>query len=348
MYRIILAAALTLSAAACSNGDSAINSQAERLIPVAVAVAKIGPAAPVIRATALLAHKDEMRLAFKIGGVIAEITVDEGTPVKAGQVLAQLELAEIGSQVEQTRQLLSKAERDLQRGERLYQEQVIPLESLQDLRTQRDIAAQTLKATRFNREYAVITAPSDGIVLRKLAQARETVAPGSPVLVLGSATNGYVLKTSLADRDVVQLALGDSATVQFDALPGETLSATVSRLPAAADPRSGMFDIELALPQDDKRLRSGLVARVALTPASAAESQLVHIPISAILEGQGASASVFVYDPASKKVSRRVVEVAFIDGTDVALNGGVNAEAQVVTDGAAYVVDGKQVRLVEG
>lgn len=348
MIRPFLVVALSLSIAACADGDSAVNTQSERVIPVAVAAARVGPAAPVIRSSAVLAHKDEMRLAFKIGGVIADIAVDEGSPVKAGQVLAQLELAEIGSQVEQTRQLLGKAERDLARGERLYQEQVIPLESLQDLRTQRDIAAQTLKATRFNREYAVITAPSDGIVLRKLAQARETVAPGTPVLVLGSATKGYVLKASLADRDVVQLGLGDRAIVQFDALPGETLQADVTQLPAAADPRSGMFDIELALSATDPRLRSGLVARVTLTPASAGSAELVHIPMAAILEGQNDKATVFVYDAATQTVARRAVTVAFIDGADVALSSGISAGAQVVTDGAAYVVDGRRVRLTEG
>lgn len=347
MFRLTLIAALALTLAACSNSNGAINADAERIMPVKVAVAENGAAAPTIRTTAMLAHKDEMRLAFKIGGVIASIAVDEGAAVEAGQVLAQLELAEIGSQVEQSRQLLRKAERDLERGERLYRDQVIPLEALQDLRTQRDIAAQALKGTSFNREYAVITAPSDGVVLRKLAQARETVAPGTPVLVLGSAAAGYVLKASLADRDVVQLALGDAAQVRFDALPGATLAAEVTRLPAAADPRTGMFDIELALRANDPRLRSGLVARLALTPASAAAATLVHVPIAAILEGDRARASLFVFDADSSSVSRRKVEIAFIDGDQVALASGLDAGAQVVTDGAAYVEEGKKVRVVE-
>ncbi|MBK9656855.1 MAG: efflux RND transporter periplasmic adaptor subunit [Rhodanobacteraceae bacterium] len=273
MFRPMLIATLTLALWACSDGNGAINAEAERVIPIAVAVAENGAAAPTIRTTAMLAHKDEMRLAFKIGGVIANISVDEGAAVKAGQVLAELELAEVGSQVEQSRQLLHKAQRDLERGVRLYRDQVIPLESLQDLKTQRDIAAQALKATSFNREYAVITAPSDGVVLRKLAQASETIAPGAPVLVLGSADAGYVLKASLADRDVVQLALGDQAEVRFDALPGAALAATVTRLPAAADSRTGMFDIELALATTDPRLKSGLVARLALIPASAAPAR---------------------------------------------------------------------------
>ncbi len=347
MFRLTLITALTLALAACSNGNGAINAEAERIVPIKVAVAANGAAAPTIRTTAMLAHKDEMRLAFKIGGVIASISVDEGAAVKAGQVLAELELAEIGSQVEQSRQLLRKAERDLERGERLYRDQVIPLESLQDLKTQRDIAAQALKGTSFNREYAVITAPSDGVVLRKLAQARETVAPGAPVLVLGSVDAGYVLKASLADRDVVQLALGDQAEVGFDALPGTALTAEVTRLPAAADSRTGMFDIELALAATDPRLRSGLVARLALTPASASAATLVRVPIAAILEGDRDRASVFVFDAGKETVSRRAVEVAFIDGDQVALASGLDAGAEVVTDGAAYVEEGKRVRVVD-
>lgn len=347
MFRSLLIAAMALAMAACTNGNSAVQAEAERLVPIAISTANNGPAAPAIRTTAVLAHKDEMRLAFKIGGVIARITVDEGASVKAGDVLAELELAEIGSQVEQSRQLLGKAERDLERGQRLYQEQVIPLESLQDLKTQRDVAAEGLKATRFNREYAVITAPTAGVVLRKLAQARETVAPGAPVLALGSADAGYVLKASLADRDIVQLALGDVADVRFDALPGEQMQATVTRLPAAADARTGMFDIELALPAGDTRLRSGLVARLALTPASASAAERVQVPIAAILEGEHQRASVFVFDAATSSVHRQPVEVAFIDGDRVALTSGLQAGALVVTDGAAYVEDGKKVRLVK-
>lgn len=347
MLRPTLIAALTFALAACADSNGAINPEAERVLPVALATATPGPAAPPIRTTAVLAHKDEMRLAFKVGGVIAQVAVDEGARVQAGQVLARLEMAEIGSQVEQTRQLLAKAERDLERGERLYKEQVIALEALQDLRTQRDIARQNVKAMAFNREYAEIVAPSDGVVLRKLAMARETVAPGTPVLGFGSATQGFVLKASLSDRDVVQLKLEDAATVRFDALPGVAFDAAVSRLPAAADPRTGMFDIELALGAADPRLKSGLVARVALVPASASDGERIHVPIAAILEGDRDRASVFVYDEAQTRASRRAVEVAFIDGETVALMRGLDAGMRVVTDGAAYVEDGRKVRVVE-
>lgn len=347
MIRPLFFSAMTLILAACSAGNGVVPGTTERKVPVVLATAVEGPAAPAIRTTAMLGHKDEIRLAFKVGGVIARIEVDEGQVVRAGQVLAELELAEVGSQVEQARQLVAKAERDLERGEALHREQVIPLEAVQDLRTQRDIAWQDLKAAAFNREHAVIKAPADGVVLRKLAEARETVAPGSPVLVLGAAGAGWVLKASLADRQIVQLGLGDQARVAFDALPGERLAARISRLPAAADPRTGMFDVELSLDEPDPRLRSGLVARLQLSPASATAGLLVHVPIGAILEGDRERASVYVHDAAAGRVSRRAVRVAFIDGDSVALASGLEAGTEVVVEGASFVSEGALVRVVE-
>ncbi len=343
MIRILtmLAAAVL---AGCSNGN-AVQTESERVLSVRVASATSGPAAPTIRASGVLRYKDETRLAFKIGGVIAKILVDEGQPVSKGQVLAELELAEIGSQVEQTQQMLAKAQRDLERGERLFQEQVIPLEALQDLRTQREMAAQSLKATRFNKSTAIISAPGNGVVLRKLAENSETVAPGAPVLIVGSAEAGFVMNVSLSDRDVVQVAFGDVARLRFDALPGEDVEAKVTRLPAAADPKSGLFDVELAVASHHKSLRSGLVGRVSLVPASASAGRLVRIPIASVIEGDRDRASVFVVE--GEVVKRTPIEIAFIDGDLIALNSGVDEGTRVVTDGAAYVEDGKRVRILK-
>ncbi len=90
----------------------------------------------------------------------------------------EIELTEVNSEVEQARQLADKAKRDVERGERLYQDQVISLEQLQDLRTQASVAQAQLKGAEFNRGYAVITAPGDGVVLRKLSEERELAPAG--------------------------------------------------------------------------------------------------------------------------------------------------------------------------
>ncbi len=101
-----------------------------------IAEAVTGPAAPSIRTNGLLVNEDEIRLSFKVTGVIRRLSVTEGEQVRKGQKLAEIEQAEIDAQVEQASQANDKARRDLERGERLYADKVISLEQLQDLRTQ--------------------------------------------------------------------------------------------------------------------------------------------------------------------------------------------------------------------
>jgi multidrug efflux pump subunit AcrA (membrane-fusion protein) len=60
----------------------------------------VGPARPAIVGNGFVATRDELRLAFKVGGVVNEVRVREGDRVRAGQVLATLELAEVDAQVD--------------------------------------------------------------------------------------------------------------------------------------------------------------------------------------------------------------------------------------------------------
>ena len=113
--------------------------------PYDVAAAVDGPAAPSIRTNGVLANKDEFRLSFKVGGVIKRIAVREGERVRKGQRLAEIEQTEINAQVEQARQAHEKAQRDVERGERLYADKVISLEQLQDLRTQTRVTEAALE-----------------------------------------------------------------------------------------------------------------------------------------------------------------------------------------------------------
>jgi multidrug efflux system membrane fusion protein len=300
-----------------------------------------GPAAPAIRTTGQLANKDEFRLSFKVGGVIKRIGVREGERVKRGQRLAEIEQTEINAQVEQAKQSFEKAQRDVERGERLYADKVISLEQLEDLRTQRAVAEAALSAAQFNWYYAAIIAPSDGIVLRKLAEERELVAAGTPVLVLSAEEGGYVVKAGVADREIVQIRLGDVAEIRLDALPGEVLRGKVTEVASAADPQSGMFGVEVTLDATDLPLKSGLVAKLSLTPASAQAGLHPYVPIASIVEGSGRKASVYVLD--GERVRRREITVAFIADERVALASGVSVGEQVVTDGALYLEDGELV-----
>jgi RND family efflux transporter MFP subunit len=350
LFTVTAARVLTVSAAlALSSSISGCSSRAAQAITphtaVRVAAATAGPASPAIVTNGVVANKDEMRLSFKVSGVIRRIYVEQGVAVHAGQKLAEIEQTEINAQLEQSRALAEKAHRDLARGERLYADQVISLEQLQDLRTQDATAQAQLKSVEFNRGYAFITAPGDGVVLRKLAQERELVPAGQAVLLVGAHGRGYVVRADLADRELVQLKLGDPAEVHLDAYPQASITGTLSEIASAADEKTGMFPVEIRLQTLPGALASGLVAKLRLLPAAGRARELTYVPVGAVVEGAGDRASVYVLD--GKYARRREVHVAFIDASGaVALASGVSPGERVVTDGALYLDNDDLVDVV--
>ena len=338
MSSVVVAALL----AGCGSNEAP---PAPKATPVRVENATSGPAVPPIDTNGIVVTKSEMRLSFKLGGVVRRLHVQAGEKVKQGQRLAEIELTEVNAQVEQARQLVEKARRDLARGENLYADQVISLEQLQDLRTQASVAEAQFKSAQFNLGHSVITAPRDGVVLRTLVEERELVPAGTPVLVFGESDRGFVVRAALADREIVNVKLGDKGEIRMDAFPGQPMPGTIVEVASAADPRSGMFPVEVQFDSPPPRLVSGLVARLRLTPTSDAQP-LTYVPMAALVEGDGDRASVFVIDDG--KAVKRSVQVAFITADSIALESGLRSGETVITDGALFLEDGESVEVAEG
>ena len=165
------------------------------------------------------------------------------------------------------------------------------------------------------------------------------------MLVLGAQDQGFVVKSGVADREIVQVKIGDPVQIELDALPGEKLQGKVTEVASGADPASGMFGIEVSIDKTPLPLKSGLVARVSIVPSSASSGSRAYVPIASIVEGQGHRASVYVVE--NDRARRRDVEVAFIANNRVALAGGVNVGENVITDGALYLEDGELIVVQE-
>jgi RND family efflux transporter MFP subunit len=339
---VLLAASLAALLAACSRPPQ---DTAAEPTPVRVAQARSGPATPAIATNGVVAAKDEMRLSFKVGGIVRRIHVQEGAQVHRGQRLAEIELTEVDAQLEQAAQLAAKAQRDLERGERLYADQVISLEQLQDLRTQAAVSQAQASGAQFNRGHAVIVAPRDGVVLRRLFEERELVPAGQTVLVVSGADRGFIVRAALADREIVQVRLGDAAEIRMDAFPGRVLGGKVSEVSRAAEGGSGLFPVEVRFDATSLPLASGLVAKLSISPGAAGAATLTYVPVAAIVEGDGRRASVYVVRDGH--AVRREVNVAFIAADHVALESGVSPGETLVTDGALYIADGDAVAIVK-
>jgi RND family efflux transporter MFP subunit len=339
----LTAACLSVTALGCG-GAAPPPIEEVATIPVRVAAPHLTAAEPPIVLTGTLGAKEETPLGFKIGGVVASVAVDEGDRVRAGQLLAALSLTEIDASVAAAREGRDKARRDLTRVEALQRDSVATLSQLEDARTGLQVAEAQLRAAEFNRQYAEVRAPANGVVLRRQVEAGQLVGPGTPVLVVRLERGGLVLRAGAADREAVRLSEGMPASVSFDAYPDDSFSGRVERVGVAASPMTGTYEIEISVNPANRALASGLIgrARIALGNGNAA----VTVPTESLLEVDGSWASIFVLAPDRSRAERRRVRVLWMDGGVAALAGGVDTMSRVVTAGATRLGDGTRVRVV--
>jgi len=345
--RLFLTLLPLLFLAACGNGETA---PALEPAPRAVRIAlpENGPAMPPVEGSGVVAFRDETRLSFMVPGIIRSIAVREGDTVSAGQVLATLETAQVDAGSTQAREAWMKAKRDLERGEKLFREDVLTREQLDDLGTAERVARAGLSNADFSRSNASIAAPAAGQVLRRLSEEREMVGAGQPVLTLGDAGSGLVLRLGLSDREVVRVQSGDAAVLHFDAFPGKEFTGRVQEVSRATDPRSGTYRVDIAFEPGAVPFVSGLIGRAEIRGSALAAEQLQYIPLSALVEGDQRNMLVFLLPQGGDQVKALRVPVAFVAGDRAALAQPLPAGHAVVTDGAAYLREGERVSVTSG
>lgn len=299
-----------------------------------------------IEASGMISSKAEMNLSFKIGGIIERLGALEGQRVRKGQLLAQLKTTEIDAQVLKAQQGVDKAKRDVVRIEKLYVDTVATLEQVEDLTTLLELAEADLEIAQFNQEYARIIAPTSGRLLKQFAEENELVGAGAPIFRLASSgKDAYIIKIGVADRDVIRLKINDKAEVRLDAMPTKVLTAYVSEIAQAADPRTGVFEIELTINKSiNLPLRNGFIGKVKLFPSN--QETYYKIDMNALVEGYQNKANIYI--PINDTARKVTIRPEYIGGDyfTVSTEQLENVTA-VITDGAAYLKDGEPIRTEE-
>ena len=292
----------------------------------------------------IVGSENDVRLAFKTGGVIEKEYVEEGSIVRKGQLLAKLNLTEISANVAQVNEQVVKLERDLARAKNLYKDSVATLEQVQNVTSALNVARQTQNIANFNQQYSEIRATVNGRIVKRIMNEGELVAPGMPVFYLvAENANDWVIRVGVSDKDWSRLRVGDLATGTIDAFKGETVAAKVHKLAPSIDPTSGLYQIELKLQNFKKQLVPGLFSTLKIMPSS--KVSYLAIPIEALIEGNNTSAFVFVND---NGIARRIdVKTNGVQGNEVLITAGLSEGQQVITDGSAYLSDGAAITQVE-
>lgn len=301
-----------------------------------------------IEASGIVSSKMEVNLSFKVGGIIDRLYAEEGQTVRKGQTLAILKTTEIDAQVLKANQGVEKAKRDVERIEKLYADTAATLENVQDLKTLLELAEADLEIATFNQEYAKIKAPSSGRILRKFTEANELINPGTPVFRLGATgAKGFVIKVGVADKDIIRLRLKDKAELRFDAYPDDVFEAYISEIAEAADPRTGVFEIELSITQQPGYiLKNGFIGKLSIFPSS--QKPYFKIDMDALVEGNKNKASIYVPNNNDTNARKVVVRPEYIgdDFFTISADKLENIE-RVITKGAAYLSETTTIKVID-
>lgn len=331
-----------LAAACSSESQPEENPESYDSVPVKVAPVEFTVRTEPVVTAGIVTTLEEVRLSFKTGGIVERVYAQEGQRVRAGQLLASLNMTEIAAQVSQAEFAAAKSERDLARVQNLVKDTAATLEQLENAQTGLDVSRQQLQVAQFNRDYSQIHSPVSGTVVKKLVRDGEVTGPGTPVLVLISdKKSDWVVKVGVSDRDWARLQPGDKADIELDAYPGRQVDGVVSSLSLAADPLTHLYDLEIRLTGNIPRVASGLFAKVKLWPSGV--SRYAAIPVEALLEGHGHDGFVFVMKDG--KAARKPVKIGYLDQDKVLLTAGLDSADRVITAGSAFLIEGASVHI---
>lgn len=324
--------------------------QAQAPLPVEVITAHWQEYARPIRVSGVLEHKSEQKLAFKISGLISRVNVNEGQWVKQGQILAQLDLEEINAQVAKAQAVLANTQRNLKRFQALQRSDALSMDQLQYAETQVELAQADLTIAQFNQRHALIQAPADGRILKRLIENNEMLAAGSPAFIFASKESDWIVRVGVTDKDRMRLGLADQAIVTFDAYHGVQYPAIVTELAAHAD-STQTFSLDLQIKENKQHpLLTGFIAYAEITPKKTQTVMLLpttamaraHRSEKARRLGLAAEIDVFVVQN-DQRVERRKVSLLAVEQNYLLIVAGLSEGEQVVVTGANYLSPNRAV-----
>jgi cobalt-zinc-cadmium efflux system membrane fusion protein len=234
-----------------------------------------------------------------VAGQIAEVEVELGDAVEAGQTLATMRsvaLGEARSAVANARAAVEVARANFLRQEELKREgigsQRAYLEAQGDLRSaESDLAAATERlhvyGGRQGRGSATsIRSPLMGVVIRKHATEGEVVSEGSSLFVVSDLSRVWVVGR-LYEQDIAAARVGAPAVVSLQAYPGESWDGEVSYVSHTLDPKTRTVDIRVELDNPDGTLRPGLFGAISLSPYADEVAPVPLVPQSAVQHVEG-------------------------------------------------------------
>ncbi len=300
----------------------------------------------------------QAQLYARVSGYLKEWKADIGTPVKAGQLLAEIEAPDLDQQIMQAeadllsaKANLTLAEGMLERGQMLIKSGAVSKQTLDQRTADAQSREGLLRSAQANLDrlkvlenYKRITAPFDGLVTSRTTDigALINAGGGGPALFVVSDTTRLRAYVNVPQNYVPHVKVGSTrAQITVPEYPGRTFAATVEASAQSVDIASGTTRMQLAVDNTSGALMTGAFANVRLelpNPEAA-----IHVPASALIFDQGGM-RVATVGP-DDRVVLKPVTIARDLGKEVEIATGLTADDRVIETPPDGVASGDQVRV---
>ncbi len=248
-----------------------------RLRAVATRVLRLVPVRSRAEVAGVLEARRSVQIFAETRGSVLEVGADELDRVEAGQLLVKIDplLAEVAVEraaatVARNRSELALASSNLARRRLLAKRSVTSDADLEDAENAEKVAVAVLRQSRADLTQArddltkkTITASFAGVLRSFQVEVGEYVGEGQKLGELLDLGTARVI-LGLSDRQVVAVQAGQRVTVAVEAYPEERFDGSILRVGAASDAVSRKFPVEVEIPNGERRLLPGMVARVFL------------------------------------------------------------------------------------
>jgi len=240
---------------------------------------------PILTASGYVVARRQAVVSAKIQGRLEELRVEEGSEVRKGDVLARLEAFDFEAAVNRAKAAVQRAEADLaeQRrllrvAERLTAERIMAADEREAAESRVRIAEAQLAQQKADLAFVeaqlqntVIRAPFAGVVVKKMAEVGESVAPIPPGVNISTSSGAIValadletleVEADVAEANVAKVANGQPAEVTVEAIPDRRYEAVLRQVIPTADRTKATVMVKVTILDKDEDLKPEMSAKV--------------------------------------------------------------------------------------
>jgi membrane fusion protein, multidrug efflux system len=303
---------------------------------------------PVISTIGDIAPVQGIELSAEGEGAVTKINFQNGQPVKAGDVLIELDTSVEVAQLKAAQAQLELARLEANRSQELLQKNTISQAQLDQAMAQLNQIQATVASLEAMIQKKIVRAPFAGRVGIRHVNIGQYVNRGQPLVPLQKLDELYV-NFNLPERDLPKLQQGQVVRLTVDAFPGRTFEGKLNAIDPVVNSQTRNVSVQALLPNPDEVLRPGMFARVEVVLPE--QQSLVVLPATAIYYNAYGN-SVFVVEQMKGKdgkeylgVRQQFVKLGDRRGDLIAVLDGVKPGEKVVSAGVFKLRNSMPVQI---